>query len=60
MYKEINQMAKLTKKQENLYLELVTLHHEMIKAKHFNKRDEFEDVIARIKEEVEEYAEVRD
>lgn len=53
-------MAKLTKKQESLYLELVTLHHEMIKAKHFNKRDEFEDVIARIKEEVEEYAEVRD
>ena len=52
-------MAKITKKQEQLYLKLVTLHHEMIRAKHFNKKDDFDDIIEQIKKEVEEYAEVR-
>lgn len=53
-------MAKMTKKQEELYIKLVTLHHEMIRAKHFNKREDFEEVIAKIREEVKEDAKVRD
>lgn len=53
-------MAKMTKKQEQLYIKLVGLHHEMIRAKHFNKREDFENVISKIREEVKEDAEVRD
>lgn len=45
-------MAKMTKKQEQLYIKMVALHHEMIRAKHFNNRDDFEAVIEKIKEEV--------
>lgn len=47
-------MAKITKKQEKLYLELVTLHHEMIRVKFLNKKDEFDAVIDRIREVVKE------
>lgn len=53
-------MSKMTKKQETQYLKLVELHHEMIRAKHFNKREDFEDVISKIRKEVTEDAEVRD
>lgn len=52
-------MAKMTKKQEQLYIKLVALHHEMIRAKHFNKREDFEDVIEKIRKEVTEDADVR-
>lgn len=52
-------MAKMTKKQEQQYLNLVALHHEMIRAKHFNKKEDFENVVAKIREEVKEDAEVR-
>lgn len=52
-------MSKMTKKQETQYLKLVALHHEMIRAKHFNKREDYEDVISKIREEVKEDAEVR-
>lgn len=45
-------MAKMTKKEEQLYIKLVALHHEMIRAKHFNNRDDFEDVIDKIRKEV--------
>ena len=45
-------MAKVTKKQEQLYDKLVTLHHEMIRARHTNKKDEFDEVINKIREEV--------
>lgn len=45
-------MAKITKKQEQIYLKLVALHHEMIKAKHFNDRAEFDNVVEKIKEVV--------
>lgn len=48
-------MAKMTKKQDQLYLKLVALHHEMIRAKHFNKKDEFDEVIDKIREEVDAY-----
>lgn len=52
---EVNTMAKMTKKQDQLYLKLVALHHEMIRAKHFNKKDEFDEVIDKIREEVDAY-----
>ena len=42
-------MAKITKKQEQIYLKLVALHHEMIKAKHSNDRSEFDNVVEKIK-----------
>ena len=48
-------MAKMNKKQDQLYLKLVALHHEMIRAKHFNKKDDFDEVIGKIKEEVDAY-----
>ena len=47
-------MAKITKKQEQQFLNLTTLYHELIRAKHFNRRDEFEDIITRIRNEVKE------
>lgn len=52
-------MSKMTKKQEQQYLKLVTLHHELIRAKHFNKKEDFEDVVAKIRKEVNEDAEIR-
>lgn len=45
-------MAKMTKKEEAQYLRLVVLHHEMIRAKHFNNRADYEAVIEKIREEV--------
>lgn len=47
-------MAKITKKQEATYLKLIRLHHELIKAKHFNDRKAFEETIKAIREEVKE------
>lgn len=47
-------MAKITKKQEELYLKLIPLHHELIRVKHVNNRDAFDEVIAKIREEVKE------
>lgn len=47
-------MAKITKKQEQQFINITALYHELIRAKHFNKRDDFEDVIVRIREEVKE------
>lgn len=47
-------MAKMTKKQEQQYLDLIPLHHEMIRVKHVNDRDKFNEVIAKIREAVKE------
>lgn len=47
-------MAKLTKKQEAQFKVLLDLHHEMIKAKMDNKRSDYEEVIKKIREEVED------
>ena len=45
-------MAKMTKKQEKQYLNLVVLHHELIRAKHFNNKADYEAVVEKIREEV--------
>lgn len=47
-------MAKLTKKQESQFKVLLDLLHEMIKSKMDNKRSDYEEVIKKIKEEVED------
>lgn len=47
-------MAKLTKKQEGQFETLTRLFHEMISAKHKNRRDSYEDVIEKIRETVKE------
>lgn len=47
-------MAKITKKQEQQFLNLTALYHELIRAKHFNKRDDFDNIISQIREEVKE------
>lgn len=47
-------MAKMTKKQEQQYLNLLTLHHEMIRAKHFNDKKAYEAVIEKMKKELSE------
>lgn len=53
-FKEGQKMAKMTKKQEAQYVRLVALHHEMIRAKHFNNRADYENVVEKIREEVKE------
>lgn len=45
-------MAKITRKQEDQYVRLLALHHEMVRAKHANKREDYEAVLEKIKEEV--------
>lgn len=45
-------MAKLTKKNDEKFLKLNFLFHQLIQAKHANKRHEFEEIIEKIKEEV--------
>lgn len=47
-------MAKLTKKQEGQFETLTRLFHEMISAKHKNRRDSYEDVVEKIRETVKE------
>lgn len=47
-------MAKMTKKQEQQFTTLSALFHEMIKAKHANKRDDFDNVINNIRKEVKD------
>lgn len=47
-------MARLTKKQEQLYKELIVLHHELIKSRFNNNRDEFNCVIEEIREVVKD------
>lgn len=47
-------MAKLTKKQVMQYDKLVELLHAMIVSKHSNKRSDYENVIAQIRETVKE------
>lgn len=47
-------MAKLTKKQVMQYDKLVELLHAMIISKHSNKRSDYEDIIAKIREAVKE------
>lgn len=47
-------MARMTKKEEAQYVRLVALHHEMIRAKHFNNRADYEAVVAKIRDEVVE------
>ena len=47
-------MAKLTKKQEEQYQNLFSLFHKMITAKMNNKRADYEDTVAKIREEVKE------
>ena len=49
-----NAMAKLTKKQEGQFETLTRLFHEMISAKHHNRRDGYEAVIEKIRETVKE------
>lgn len=49
-----NTMAKLTKKQEGQFEALTRLFHEMISARHKNRRDSYEDVIEKIRETVKE------
>ncbi len=48
-------MAKVTKKQDNLFTRLVPLFHNLIMAKHSNNRDYFNEVIAQIYAEVDVY-----
>lgn len=43
-------MAKLTKSNEKLFVELTALFHALIRAKHKNDRAEFERIIEDIKE----------
>lgn len=47
-------MAKLTKKQEAQYERIVKLLHELIRAKHDQKRSDYEETINQIREEVKE------
>lgn len=47
-------MARLTKKQEIQYEHLFQLFHEMIRVRMNRCRSDFDDVIARIREEVKE------
>lgn len=47
-------MTKLSKKQEKLYKELLELLHELVLIRHTGKRTDFEKIIARIKEAIEE------
>lgn len=47
-------MAKLTKKQEGQFETLTRLFHEMISARHKNRRDGYEAVIVKIRETVKE------
>lgn len=47
-------MARLTKKQEVQYEHLFQLFHEMIRVRLHRCRADFDDVIARIREEVKE------
>ena len=47
-------MAKLTKKQEGQFETLTRLFHEMISARHKNRRDGYEAVIEKIRETVKE------
>lgn len=48
-------MAKVTKKQDNLFTRLVPLFHKLIMAKHANNRDYFNEVIDQIYTEVDDY-----
>lgn len=43
-------MARITKAQEQTYNTLVSLHHKLIKSKFNNSREEFESVIAQIRD----------
>lgn len=47
-------MARLTNKQQIQYEHLFQLFHEMIRVKLTRRRTDFDDVIARIREEVKE------
>lgn len=47
-------MAKLTKKQEGQFEVLTRLFHEMISARHKNRRDGYEMVIEKIRDAVKE------
>lgn len=47
-------MAKLTKKQEKQFESLTKLFHEMISARHKNRRDDYETVVDKIRDEVKE------
>ena len=48
-------MAKITKKQDNLFSRLVPIFHKLITAKHSNNRADFDEVINQIKTEVDVY-----
>lgn len=47
-------MRNLSKKQEKLYQALIEYLHELVFVKHNGKRTDFDKVIARIKETIEE------
>ena len=51
-------MAKLIKKNEEQFIQLQKLFHEMIAARHAGKRKEFEKIVAEIHEK--SYIEVKD
>lgn len=47
-------MRNLSKKQEKLYQTLIELLHELVFIKHNGKRTDFDKIVARIREAVEE------
>lgn len=51
-------MAKLTKKQEKQYSEIIANHHKIIRAKHSNNRSSYEEAVTElyniIKENIDE------
>ena len=51
-------MAKLTKKQEKQYKDIIENHHKIIRAKHSNNRSSYEEAVAElyniIKENIDE------
>lgn len=54
MLKEEIKMARITRKQEAQFSQLVRLFHELIRAKHRNRRCNFEETIAQIHAVTEE------
>ena len=43
-------MAKITKRQDKIFTALTVLFHELIMAKHENKRDKYEEILQLIHE----------
>lgn len=52
-------MARLTKKQEQQSIRLINLMHEIIRAKFNNKREEYEEVLEKLRREVIEDEQTR-